>query len=95
MICNRQALNTACLKQDAFKHWETMAGDKGIHGNNEKKNLHSFGFCLLSYIFKSGLEYRVSSSEKEGKSLQQELQCVCGDFGKTDISPCSAWKTKE
>lgn len=57
--------------------------------------INSFGFCLLSYVFKSGLEYRVSSSGKEGKSLQQELQCVCGDLGKTDISPCSAWKTKE
>lgn len=88
MICNRQAHNTACLKQDALKHSKTMAGDKGIHGNNEKKKknrifIHSFGFCLLSCVFKSGLENRVSSSGKESNSLQQELKCVCGDLGKT------------
>lgn len=48
MICNRQAHNTACLKQDALKHSKTMAGDKGIHGDNEKKKIGSLFILLVS-----------------------------------------------
>lgn len=40
MIPNRQPHNTPCLKEDALKHLKRMAGDKGIHGNNGKKNLY-------------------------------------------------------